>query len=77
MEEIHKDIVACYLYVITKHGYPPVAAHADPNLAGAVINTRLRHKKGKLWIIQRDVGTTFGVRFLASYYNYTFGISHH
>jgi len=47
--------------------------HPDPNLAGAVINTRLRHKKGKLWITQRDVGTTFGVRFLASYYNYTFG----
>ena len=40
--------------------------HPDPNLAGAVINTRLRHKKGKLWITQRDVGTTFGVRFLVS-----------
>ena len=47
--------------------------HPDPNLAGAVINTRLRHKKGKLWITQRDVGTTFGVRFLAAYYDYTFG----
>jgi uncharacterized protein YyaL (SSP411 family) len=47
--------------------------HPDPNLAGAVINTRLRHKKGKLWITQRDVGTTFGVRFLASYYDFTFG----
>jgi hypothetical protein len=47
--------------------------HPDPNLAGAVINTRLRHKKGKLWLTQRDVGSTFGVRFLASYYDYTFG----
>lgn len=47
--------------------------HPDPNLAGAVINTRLRHKKGKLWITQRDVGTTFGVRFLAAYYDSTFG----
>jgi len=49
------------------------ADHPDPNLAGAVINTRLRHKKGKLWLTQRDVGTTFGARFLASYYDYTFG----
>jgi len=47
--------------------------HPDPNLAGAVINTRLRHKKGKLWITQRDVGSTFGVRFLASYYEYSYG----
>lgn len=47
--------------------------HPDPNLGGAVINTRLRHKKGKLWITQRDVGTTFGVRFLAAYYDYTYG----
>ena len=47
--------------------------HPDPNLAGAVINTRLRHKKDKLWITQRDVGTTFGVRFLSAYYDYTFG----
>lgn len=56
---------------ILKNRY--AADHSDPNLAGAVINTRLRHKKGKLWITQRDVGTTFGARFLASYYNYTFG----
>ena len=25
MEDFHKDIVACYLYIITKHGYPPRA----------------------------------------------------
>ena len=49
------------------------ADHPDPNLAGAVVNTRLRHKKGKLWFTQRDVGSSFGVRFLASYYDYTFG----
>jgi hypothetical protein len=47
--------------------------HPDPNLAGAVINTRLRHRKGKLWLTQRDVGSTFGVRFLAAYYDYKFG----
>jgi len=47
--------------------------HPDPNLRGAVINTRLRHKKGKLWLTQRDVGSTFGVRFLAAYHDYHFG----
>ena len=42
-------------------------------LAGAVVNTRLRHRKGKLWYTNRDIGSSFGVRFLASYYDYTFG----
>ena len=26
METFHKEIVACYLYIITRHGYPPDAA---------------------------------------------------
>ena len=56
---------------ILKNRY--AAGHPDPNLAGAVINTRLRHKNDKLWFSQRDVGSTFGVRFLASYYDYTYG----
>jgi len=49
------------------------AGHPDPNLAGAVINTRVRNKNGKLWFTQRDLGTIFGTRFLATYYDYTFG----
>lgn len=56
---------------ILKNRY--AASHPDPNLAGAVVNTRLRNRNGKLWFTQRDVGTTFGARFLASYYDYTFG----
>lgn len=47
--------------------------HPDPNLAGAVINTRLRNKKGKLWLTQRDIGTSFGTRFLVDYYEQIFG----
>jgi uncharacterized protein YyaL (SSP411 family) len=65
------DAIELSLDWILKNRY--ATGHPDPNLAGAVVNTRLRHKKGKLWITQRDVGTTFGVRFLASYYDYTFG----
>lgn len=32
MDRFHKDIVACYLYTITKHGYPPVAGDAMQHL---------------------------------------------
>ncbi|HDS06156.1 MAG TPA: hypothetical protein ENO05_00890, partial [Bacteroides sp.] len=48
------------------------ASHPDPNLAGAVINTRLRHRHGKLWYTQRDIGSSFGVRFLALYHDLNF-----
>lgn len=42
--------------------------HPDPNLRGGVINTRLRFKKNKVWLTQRDVGTSFALRFLSEYY---------
>jgi len=42
--------------------------HPDPNLRGAVVNTRYRTKKGKVWHTHRDVGTSFGLRFIAAYY---------
>ena len=44
----------------------------DKNLAGAIIDTRNRVEHGKLNFTQRDVGTSFGLRFLAAYYNYKF-----
>lgn len=47
--------------------------HPDKNLAGAVVNYRKRNKAGKIWLTQRDVGTSFGIRFLADYYRYKFG----
>lgn len=47
--------------------------HPDKNLRGAVIDTRTRRKKGNIWITQRDVGTSFGLRFLSDYYNYKYG----
>ena len=46
--------------------------HPDENLKGAFINLRVRNKKGKIWMTQRDVGTSLGMRFLASYYKYKF-----
>lgn len=46
--------------------------HSDPNLAGAFMNIRRRNRKGKIWLVNRDVGTAFGLRFLSKYYDYKF-----
>lgn len=46
--------------------------HPDPNLRGAVLETRTRFKKGKIWLTNRDIGTSFAVRFLSDYLNYKF-----
>lgn len=44
--------------------------HPDPNLRGAFVETKVRLKNGKAVIFNRDVGTSFAVRFLADYYDY-------
>ena len=44
--------------------------HPDPNLRGAFMNIRTRYRKGKHWIVNRDVGTSFGLRFFAAYHDY-------
>lgn len=58
---------------ILKNRYP--MDHPDKNLRGGVVNTRLRFKKGRVWLTQRDVGTSFGLRFLADYYKLKYGNS--
>ena len=47
--------------------------HPDPNVRGAVVNTRYRNKKGRVWLTQRDVGPSCGLRVLAQYYTLKFG----
>ena len=42
-------------------------SHPDPNLACAVINTRQRQRDRRLDMVNRDVGSSFGLRFLALY----------
>jgi rhamnogalacturonyl hydrolase YesR len=44
--------------------------HPDPNLRGAVLETRTRFRKGKVWLTNRDIGTSFGLRFLVDYLNF-------
>jgi hypothetical protein len=48
--------------------------HPDPNLAGGVYNLRARGKGNGMSVVQRDLGTSFGLRFLAAYYRSTFPI---
>ncbi len=43
------------------------AGHPDRNLAGAVIDTRLKLSGGEVALLNRDVGSTFGLRFLSLY----------
>jgi hypothetical protein len=47
--------------------------HPDKNLAGATMNIRTRTKGGKLYLTQRDLGTSFSLRFLAAYHNFRYG----
>ncbi len=46
--------------------------HPDRNLAGGFIDSRTRSKNGQIWLTQRDVGTSFALRFLTSYFHYAF-----
>jgi hypothetical protein len=46
--------------------------HPDPNLAGGIYNLRTRGKGAGMVIVQRDLGTSFGLRFLAAYYRQRF-----
>lgn len=48
--------------------------HPDPNLAGGVYNLRARGKGDGMSVVQRDLGTSFGLRFLAAYYRHSFPI---
>lgn len=68
-EEFKDNVESSYNWVI-KNRY--AIDHPDPNLRGSLINLRSRNKRGMHWITQRDVGTAFGMRFLAAYYNYKF-----
>lgn len=46
--------------------------HPDPNLGGAVLETRIRFRKGKAWLTNRDTGSIFALRFLVDYIGFKF-----
>lgn len=48
------------------------ADHPDPNLRGAIMETRTRSKKNKIWLTNRDIGTSFALRFLVDYLQFKY-----
>lgn len=70
--EIYNEDIELAKNWVLKNRY--LQTHPDKNLRGSLIDTKVRRKKGVVEIYQRDVGTSFGLRFLCAYYNYSFGI---
>ena len=66
-EELRKNIGLCSDWLL-KNRF--AENHPDPNLRGAFVETKVRMSKGKAVVFNRDVGTIFGVRFLADYYDF-------
>lgn len=46
--------------------------HADPNLRRAIVEITTNISKGKTKIVNRDIGTSFALRFFAAYYDLKF-----
>lgn len=68
-KEFDPNIQKSALWII-KNRY--AVNHPDPNLRGAVVETRTRfNKEGKAWITNRDIGTSFAVRFLTGYLDWS------
>lgn len=72
-DEFIPNIEKSYKWIITNRYSNN---HPDENLAGGVFNLRVKEKRGKTLVLQRDIGTAFGLRFLAAYYRYKFADNH-
>ncbi|MFZ4621503.1 MAG: hypothetical protein ACOYNS_13160, partial [Bacteroidota bacterium] len=68
-EAFRENVERSFRWVITNR-YS--ADHPDRNLADGFYNVRMSVKKGKQSLVQRDIGTAFGLRFLAAYYRWKF-----
>jgi rhamnogalacturonyl hydrolase YesR len=70
-DEFKKNVERSLNFLL-KNRYP--ANHPDKNLAGGFFETRMRSKEGQIWFTARqDIAASFGLRFLADYYQYKFG----
>jgi uncharacterized protein YyaL (SSP411 family) len=67
--QLKENIERCAEWVIANRFSPDLP---DKNLAGAFIDLNTRSKDGKAWITQRDIGTSFALRFLTAYYKFKF-----
>lgn len=68
--EFIKNVESCFKWLVNNKF---AENHPDPNLRGAVIETKVRMNKGRAMVFNRDLGTIFTVRFLADYYDYLIG----
>ncbi len=71
--EEFKNHIERSLHWILANQYP--LDHPDENLAGGFVEIRSKSKKGKLHVINRDVGTSFCLRFLCDYFEKNLGSS--
>jgi rhamnogalacturonyl hydrolase YesR len=65
-EEFRPNIERSLAWLL-RNRYAP--DHPDRNLARAILETRVRTKRSGIWMTQRDIATSFGVRFLCDYMN--------
>ena len=68
-KEFEKNIQRSLKWVLINR-FP--SDHPDPDMRGVFLNTRTKKKKGEVRLINRDIGTSFGVRFLVKYYEHYF-----
>jgi len=68
-DEFQKNIQHSLSWILNNQ-YPP--DHPDKNLAGGILEIRSKSKKNKLEITNRDIATSFAIRFLADYYENAF-----
>jgi hypothetical protein len=47
------------------------SSHSDPNLSGGFVETRVKRRGDRRITLHRDLATSFGLRFLAAYLDYT------
>ncbi len=66
-EEFRPKIERAAAWILNNRFAPD---HPDPNLAGGVLETRVRTKGSGVWLVNRDIATSFGVRFLCDYYTW-------
>jgi len=65
-QEFEENIQKSLRWVL-KHRYP--IDHPDKNLAGGFLETRIRRPYNKIFMANRDIATSFGIRFLSDYFN--------
>jgi len=63
-EEFRDNVEKSVQWLLTNR-YP--RDHADENLAGGFFETRVRFINDRVWIVNRDIATSFALRFLTRY----------